>query len=337
MAVSVRAESVAQWHDRKPKESEMAAPAQLNRVAVIGNGIMGHGISQVFATAGPDVVMIGRSSASLAAAMDRIRDSLALFDEHGLVSPAEAHAALRRISTSIRLEDAAGAELVIEAAPEDTELKLATFGRLDSICQPPAVLASSSGRPASSLVERVRRRERVLAAHFWNPAQLLPLVEVCAGPETDKTVVDWTCDRLREAGKSPVVVEKEIDGFIGNRLQFALLREALALWSEGVASAEAIDTAVKASFGRRLAVTGPLESADVGGLDTMYEFSRFLFPSLSTAKEPPEKMAAAGRGLPGGRGVYDWSRRDGKALVRTRYEELFRHLAADRPGVGAGS
>ncbi len=305
----------------------MSTPHRLRKVAVIGNGIMGHGISQVFAVAGKEVVMIGHRGASLAGAMDRIRESLALFREHRLVTAAQAKAALSRVSTSTRLEDAAGAELVVEAVPEDTELKLSVFGRLDSICPPPAVLASSSGRPASWLVERVRHRDRVLAAHFWNPPQLLPLVEVCAGPETDPAVLAWTVERLREAGKAPVVVDREIDGFIGNRLQFALLREALALWSEGVASAEAIDTAVKASFGRRLSVTGPLESADVGGLDTMYEFSRFLFPSLSTTKEPPPQMAKAGRGLPGGRGIYDWSKRDGKALVAARYEELFRHLA----------
>jgi 3-hydroxybutyryl-CoA dehydrogenase len=308
----------------------MSTPDRLHKVAVIGSGIMGHGISQVFAAAGSEVVMIGHREASLAAAMDRIRDSLGLFREHRLLSAAEAEAALGRVSTSTRLEDAAGSQLVVEAVPEDTELKLSIFGRLDSICPPPAVLASSSGRPASTLVDRVRHRDRVIAAHFWNPAQLLPLVEVCGGPETDPAIVAWTVERLREAGKAPVVVDKEIDGFIGNRLQFALLREALALWAEGVASAEAIDTAVKASFGRRLSVTGPLESADVGGLDTMYEFSRFLFPSLSTATQPPPKMAEAGRGLPGGRGIYDWSLRDGKALVADRYEELFRHLAGDR-------
>jgi 3-hydroxybutyryl-CoA dehydrogenase len=291
---------------------------------------MGHGISQVFAAAGKEVVLIGHRDASLAAAMDRIRDSLDLFREHELLSAAEAEAALRRVLPSTRLEDAAGSQLVVEAVPEDTELKLSIFGRLDSICPPPTVLASSSGRPASSLVDRVQHRDRVIAAHFWNPAQLLPLVEVCGGPETDPAIVGWTVERLREAGKAPVVVDKEIDGFIGNRLQFALLREALALWTEGVASAEAIDTAVKASFGRRLSVTGPLESADLGGLDTMYEFSRFLFPSLSTARQPPPRMAEAGRGLPGGRGIYDWSLRDGKALVAARYEELFKHLAGDR-------
>jgi 3-hydroxybutyryl-CoA dehydrogenase len=173
----------------------------------------------------------------------------------------------------------------------------------------------------------VRRRERVVAAHFWNPAQLLPLVEVCAGPETDPAVVAWTVEQLRAAGKAPVVVEKEIDGFIGNRLQFALLREALALWAEGVASAEAIDTAVKASFGRRLAITGPLESADVGGLRTMYEFSRFLFPSLSTVDEPPRRMLDAG--------IYRWEQDARDQLVGARYEELFRHLLRDHAAVRA--
>ena len=299
----------------------MAAPRRLQSVAVIGNGIMGHGISQVFATAGKRVVLIGRSEESLHAALSRIRDSLQLFERHELLGHAEAAAALARISTSTRLAGAAGAELVVEAVPEDTELKLSIFAELDGICPPPAVLASSSGRPASSLVERVRHRERVIASHFWNPAQLLPLVEVCAGPETSPEVTDWTVRQLREAGKAPVVVGKEIDGFIGNRLQFALLREALALWSEGVATAEAIDTAVRNSFGRRLSVTGPLESAQVGGIQTMYEFSRFLFPGLNTSPEPPRGMLD---------GLYRWPDGAREQLVAARYEELFRQLAADR-------
>jgi 3-hydroxybutyryl-CoA dehydrogenase len=306
----------------------MAVPERLQQVAVIGNGIMGHGISQVFASAGKEVVMIGRSEGSLRAALGRIRDSLQLFERHGQLDRAEADAVLARISTSTRLSDAARAELVVEAVPEDTELKLSIFAELDSICRPPAVLASSSGRPASSLVGRVRNRERVIATHFWNPAQLLPLVEVCAGPDTAADVTDWTVLQLRDAGKAPVVLGKEIDGFIGNRLQFALLREALALWSDGVASAEAIDTAVRTSFGRRLSVTGPLESAQVGGVQTMYEFSRFLFPSLSTALEPPQRLLE---------GLYRWPEHVREQLVAARYEELFRQLAADRPGMESSS
>ena len=312
----------------------MAIPAQLNTVAVIGNGIIGHGIAQVFAMAGRNVVMIGRAEASLAAAVEKIRAGLQSFQAHGLLDEASASAAMRRVATSTDLARAAEAELVIEAVTEELGLKHQIFERLDQICAPPTVLASSSGQPASALVARVRRRERVVATHFWYPPQLIPLVEVCAGPETDPAVVPWACEALKAAGKEPVVIDKEVPGFIGNRLQFALLREAWALWSSGAASAEAIDAVVRNSFGRRLAVTGPIESADVGGLDTMVAFARFLDPSLDTSKEPPKALddlvAAGHRGLPSGRGVYDWGKRDGKALLDARMNELFRWLAADR-------
>jgi 3-hydroxybutyryl-CoA dehydrogenase len=318
----------------------MATPERLETVAVVGNGIIGHGVAQVFAVAGKMVRLIGRSGPSLDRALARIRESLGQFAAHGLLPAADADLAPRRIATSTALADAGAAQLVVEAVTEDLALKHALFAELDRICAPSTVLASSSGQPPSRLVARVRRRDRVVAAHFWNPAQLIPLVEVCAGPETAPDIVPWLVDALRAAGKQPVVLDREIDGFIGNRLQFALLREALALWASGVASAEAIDLAVTASFGRRLAVTGPLESADVGGLDTMHAFSAFLFPSLDTSPAPPAAMGElvreGHRGLPSGRGIYDWSRRDGPALVRARVEELFRHLGS-RPGSAARS
>jgi 3-hydroxybutyryl-CoA dehydrogenase len=308
----------------------MPAPARLGAVAVIGNGLIGHGVAQVFATAGTPVRLVGRRPESLAAAMERIRESLGRFQAHGLLSAEAGPAALGRITPTTDLDAARGVDLVIEAVPEDQPLKHAIFERLDRVCPPPAVLASSSGQPVSRLVPRVRHRERAVAAHFWNPPQLIPLVEVCAGPETDPAVVDWLCGVLRGAGKQPVVLEREIDGFIGNRLQFALLREALALWAAGVASAEAIDLAVKTSFGRRLAVTGPLESADLGGLDTFQAFCAFLFPGLDRSTEPPTAMGEVvrqgHRGVATGRGIYDWSRRDGAALVAERTEALFRHL-----------
>lgn len=309
----------------------MAIPRRLDTVAVIGNGIIGHGVAQVFAAGGHRVRLIGRSRESLDRALGKIRESLGRFAGHGLVTAEAADAAFGRIRTSTDVDDAAGADLVVEAVTEDLPLKHRIFERLDRLCPTPAILASSSGQPASRLVARVSHRERVVAAHFWNPPQLIPLVEVCAGPETAPDVVPWLCDVLRAVGKQPVVLDREIDGFIGNRLQFALLREGLALWAAGVASAEAIDLAVKASFGRRLAVTGPLESADVGGLDTMHAFAAFLFPSLDAGREPPGAMGdlvrEGHRGLPSGRGIYDWSRRDGPALVAARVEELFRHLA----------
>jgi 3-hydroxybutyryl-CoA dehydrogenase len=311
----------------------MATPARLGMVAVIGNGIIGHGVAQIFAAAGTPVTMIGRSEDSLQAALGKIRDSLDRFRAHGLISSADADSARERVAVSTRLEDAAGADLVVEAVTEDLSLKHAIFETLDRVCPPPAVLASSSGQPASKLVAQVTHRDRVVAAHFWNPPQLIPLVEVCAGPETGPDVVPWICEVLRTVGKQPVVLDLEIDGFIGNRLQFALLREAWSLWARGVASAEAIDLAVKTSFGRRLAITGPIESADVGGLETLRAFGAFLFPSLDTTAEPPAALdELIRRSKEQGRapGVYDWSRRDRGGLVAERVEELFRHLQRDR-------
>jgi 3-hydroxybutyryl-CoA dehydrogenase len=314
----------------------MAVPDRLTTVAVIGNGIIGHGVAQLFALAGRDVILVGRSHSSLERATTRIRTSLDDFVAHGLATAEEAAAAAERITPTTELEAAVAAELVIEAVTQDVPLKLEIFERLDRICAPPTVLGTSSGQPASELVERVRERGRVLATHFWYPPQLIPLVEVCAGPETDADVVPWTCEALRQAGKEPVVIDREVPGFIGNRLQFALLREAWSLWASGAASAEAIDAVARTSFGRRLAVTGPLESADLGGLDTMVAFAEFLQPHLDVSPLPPDAVRAlpAGghHGVASGRGVHDWSRRDGAALLRERTDELFRWLAVDRVG-----
>jgi 3-hydroxybutyryl-CoA dehydrogenase len=307
-------------------------PGEVRRVAVIGNGIIGHGVAQLFAAAGTPVSMIGRREASLAAALAKIRQSLDRFTAEGLVPRGGTEEVLERISISTDLDAAGDAQLVVEAVTEDLALKHEIFEWLDRICPPPAVLASSSGQPASRLVARVKRRERVIAAHFWNPPQLIPLVEVCAGPETDPAVVPWLTAILRRIGKQPVVLQREIDGFLGNRLQFALLREALALWADGVASAESIDLAVKMSFGRRLAATGPLESADLGGLDTMHAFAAFLFPSLATNPTPPAAMGEAIRTADrGGRppAISDWEGRDRAAVVAARLDLLFYHLRRD--------
>ncbi len=309
-------------------------PASLKTVAVIGNGIIGHGIAQIFAAAGKDVVLIGRSESSLAKAKEKIAASLGDFAAHDLIARGAVPAILARIRTSTKLEDAAPAELVIEAVTEDLPLKLEIFGRLDRICPPPAVLGSSSGQPASALIAQVAHPERVIATHFWYPPQLIPLVEVCAGPQTAPDVTRWVCAQLKDAGKEPAVIDKEIPGFIGNRLQFAMLREAWALWASGAASAEAIDTVVRNSFGRRVGITGPIESADAGGLYTMYHFGKSLIPHLDIAPEPAKAIAdlvaAGANGIANGKGVYDWSQRDGAALVAARMEELFRWLKADK-------
>src|SRR4029450_2867254 len=173
-------------------------PQDLATVAVIGNGIIGHGIAQIFAMAGKAVVMIGRRETSLAEALPKIAASLDAFISHGLVERKEKDRILARIRTSTGLEDAASAGLVIEAVTEDLALKRDIFGDLDRICPVPAVLASSSGQPASALITKVKHLERVIATHFWYPPQLIPLGEVCAGPKTSPDVTRWVCEVLTQ-------------------------------------------------------------------------------------------------------------------------------------------
>ena len=295
----------------------------MDRIAVLGNGIIGHGVAQIFAAAGHDVALIGRTMPSLVRARARIQASLEDFDRHGLCDQ-PIQSVLDRIALSTNLEDAATAEMVIEAVTEDVPLKRALFGKLDRLCPPDTILASSSGQPPSALYEQVAHRERVIATHFWYPPQLIPLVEVCGGALCAPKVLTRTCDLIRAIGKEPVIIDREIPGFIGNRIQFAMLREAWSLWASGAASAEAIDAVVRNSIGRRLAITGPLESADLGGLQTMIAFARSLQPDLDRRPEPPAQLADYIAG-----GVCGKSEVNLDALRAARTEELFRWMRQD--------
>lgn len=303
---------------------------ELNTVSVIGNGIIGHGIAEVFASSGVTTILIGRNEGSLAQAVARIGASLEEFARRGLLRDEKPSAVLERIRISTVLKDAAASELIIEAVPEDMPLKLSIFEYLDQVTGPETVLASSSGHPASELAARVRNKGRVIATHFWYPPQLLPLVEVCGGPETTPETIEWTCSRLRDAGKEPVVIDREIPGFIGNRIQFAILREAWSLWAAGAASADAIDAVVRNSIGRRLGITGPIESADLAGLGTMVHFAEFLQPSLDISSSPPADVVT--RSGSGSGHVHERDDEGWAELLAARKEELFRWLASDRAG-----
>jgi 3-hydroxybutyryl-CoA dehydrogenase len=302
-------------------------------VAVIGNGLMGQGISQVFVRAGKQVRLIGRNSESLNKAMATIRRNIDAFVERGLTSKVDADAAFSRITISKRMEDASGVDHVIEAVPAVRDTQIDIFGKLDAICPTDVVLGSTSGQPISLMTGRMKHPERAVAMHFIYPAQLIPIVEVCGGPQTDPKVVAWACDVIRAVGQTPALMNKEVDGFIINRLQFAVLREAWSMWANGIASAEAIDQSFKMSLGRRYSITGPIESAELGGLDIMHKFAEFLLPDLETSKVPPQALAdlvkAGHFGLKSEKGVYDWSARDGKALLAARADKLFEHMKYD--------
>lgn len=310
----------------KPVES-------VETVGIIGNGLMGQGISQVFARSQKNVRLIGRNPDSLSSAVQTIEKNFQAFVDRGLTEQVEVDEALRRISTTTDFEAAAEADVVIEAVPAVRELQLEVFGKLDKVCAPDIVLASTSGQPIGLMVDNMAHPERAVAAHFIYPAQLMPLVEVCGGARTSSEVVDWTSELLTSVGQTPAVMDKEVDGFIVNRLQFAIIREAWSMWANGIASAKAIDDAMRLTLGRRYSVTGPIESAELGGLDIIHMFAEFLFPDLNTDKTPPEVVTALVKGghfgLKTGKGIYDWSQRDGQELLARRADQLFRHLAED--------
>ncbi len=314
----------------------MKSPKDIASIAIIGNGLMGQGISQVFARAGRTVRLIGRNPESLARAMKTIEGNFKQFVDRGLAGEDEAAAGLARITTSVNYDDAGDADHVIEAVPAVRELQLEVFERLDAICDPSVVLGSTSGQPISLMCTRMKNPERAVAIHFVYPAQLIPVVEVCGGPQTAPDVVQWSCDMLKEVGQTPALMNKEVDGFIINRLQFAVLREAWSMWANGIASAEAIDTSFRMTLGRRYSITGPIESAELGGLDIMHTFAEFLLPDLDTAKAPPSALSGLVKdgnfGLKSGKGVYDWSKRDGPSLLAARADRLFQHLREDQQG-----
>ena len=300
--------------------------------AVLGAGAMGHGIAQVLARAGCPVRLYDPQPRALARARERIRASLETFCELDLLKPGQAAACLERIQPQGELEPAcAGAGWVIEAAPEELGLKRDLLGRVEELAGEGAVLGTNTSGLAIGLIARgLARPGRLVGTHFWNPAQIIPCVEVIKGPETDQAVFERVVAWLRRLGKKPVRVLKDLPGFLGNRLQHALQREALYLLESGVAGVEDIDQVVKYGFGLRYAVMGPLERADLGGLDVTCRVQEYLLPELDRRVEPSpllrRKVAAGQLGLKSGRGFYEWDEMEPDQVVKRRDKMLLRLL-----------
>ncbi|HEU5430212.1 MAG TPA: 3-hydroxyacyl-CoA dehydrogenase family protein [Thermomicrobiales bacterium] len=292
----------------------------IRRIAVIGAGLMGHGIALEFAAYGYDVALHDRDPVQLERANGAIAEGLARLVDVGRVSERAAAAAPARIAPGIDLRTAvAGADLIVEAVAEDLAIKQALVRDIDAWSPPHAIIASNTSTfMPSQLAGATRRPDRVLVAHYFNPPHLLPLVELVRGPATSDATIDTMRSFYRAIGKRPAVVQREALGFVGNRLQNALLREALAIVEAGVATPEDVDTIVKTGFGRRLAVAGPFEIADAGGVDVWLTVAGMLFPDLATAAAPPafarDLLARGDLGLKTGRGFYDWTPEQAAAL-----------------------
>jgi 3-hydroxybutyryl-CoA dehydrogenase len=283
------------------------------RAAVIGAGLMGHGIAQVLALRGHDVVVHDPVPEVLDTVPDRIAANL---EELGIVAEpgVELEADLERAAMS--------ADWVFEAAPEDLALKRELFERLDAVAPPGAVLATNTSvMRVGDVAARARGRGRIVGTHWWNPPFLVPLVEVVQGPETETATIDRTMSLLESLGKTPVHVRRDVAGFVGNRLQHALWREAFDLVDKGVCDPETIDTVLKEGFGRRLPVLGPMENADLVGLDLTLAIHEYVLPELDPPSQPSpalrQRVARGDLGMKTGAGFRTWSPSDA-AEVRTR-------------------
>jgi 3-hydroxybutyryl-CoA dehydrogenase len=297
-------------------------------IAIIGGGLMGHGIAQVFARAGHAVRVHDPEPAILASLRERIRKNLG---DLGLdVAPAE------RVSGHASIAEAvAGAGVVFEAGPENLALKQQIFASIEAAASPTAILASNTSViPITQIMRLLKRGERALGTHWWNHPYLVPLVEVIKTPATSREAAEAMTALLIAAGKTPVLVHKDVPGFIGNRLQHALWREAIALVASGVCDAKTVDTVVKASFGRRLAVLGPLENADLVGTDLTLAIHENVLADLDRTPGPSpylEELVAAGKlGMKSGEGFQRWTPEQTAALRRRVFEHL---KALERNGI----
>ena len=275
------------------------------RIAIVGAGSMGSGLAALFARQGFAVALIDPVEGALT------RADAAIARQLSAAGVGDVAAVRARITPSPELAAAADADLVIEAAPERLDLKQRLFAELDGLCAPHTVFATNtSGLSINAIAQAVARRDRFVGAHFLTPADVIPLVEVIQGDATSDTTVEFVMATLRAAGKRPVRVRRDIPGFIANRIQHALAREAISLLEQGVASAADIDEVVRWSLGIRLALTGPLEQRDLNGIDVHHAIASYLYADLENRSTPAPLMAAMVErgdiGAKAGRGFYDW-------------------------------
>jgi 3-hydroxybutyryl-CoA dehydrogenase len=308
----------------------------IKNICNLGTGTMGFGTALMFAMHGYEVRMFGRTQESIERGFNSIKAALETYRRHDLVHDNEIPSILGRIRGVTTLEEAsAGAHFIIESIAEELETKREVFAQMEKMCAPDTIFATNtSGLSPTAIAEVLDRKERFVVAHFWNPPHLLPLVEIVPGKHTAPETIDLTWKLMEKIGKKPVALKREALGFIGNRLQLALLREALYIVESGIATKEAVDTTVKYSMGRRLGATGPLETSDLGGLDIFYNISCYLLRDLCSSPEAACCLKeAVGKGQLGaktGCGLYDWTPESLEKIKQDRENLLIEWLQKDK-------
>ncbi|MCR3954947.1 MAG: 3-hydroxyacyl-CoA dehydrogenase family protein [Gudongella sp.] len=306
----------------------------INRIGIAGAGTMGSGIALIFARKGFEVQVTDLS-------ISLLEDSRRLVDifnqtllNEGLMTKEEEEIVMDNIQYTLDKSAFQDCDLIIEAIVEKMDIKQDFWKEVEEIVKPDAYLATNtSGLSIDGISEKVRDKSRFIGMHFWNPPHIVPLVELIKGDSTSESTVTVLRSLMEDIGKKPVVVQKDVPGFIGNRIQFAAFREALHILQEGVGTPEDIDNAMKYGPGFRYPIMGPLETSDMGGLDTFYYISSYLFKSLSDGKEPTEKlqelMESGKHGVKSKEGFYDYSDgRDEEAIKRRdkMFLKMLKHI-----------
>jgi len=309
---------------------------KIRNISVLGAGTMGHGIAQTFLMGGYPVRLYDVKEAILKNARVHIQKNLELFCQAGLIKKQAIKPALGKLTTTTDLEQAvAGSDFIVEAAPENLKLKQDLFQKVESFCRKEAILASNtSSLTLKEMGVRVKNKARLVVTHWFNPPHIVPTVEVVRGKETSQETLKTTYQLMTRLRKMPVLVNKELPGFIVNRIQVAMVREVFDLYEKGVATAADIDRAVKGSFGFRLASIGPLLTADLGGLDVWYQAGQNLLPQIKSSTKPSQtlkRLVAQGHlGVKSGRGFYnyavDFSKAELDDLIQKRDREFLNRL-----------
>lgn len=299
---------------------------QIKRVVIAGAGVMGASMALLFAEYGYEVTVYDISGKALEAGRENMRNSLTGDVKEGKRGESEAREIFAKIRFTCEKKCFYAADFVVEAIVERLEIKHDFWREISELVSEKTVLTSNtSGLSLTQIAEAVKNPERFCGMHWLNPPHICPLVEVIKGKRTQDMTADIVYDVACDIGRYPVRLKKEVPGFLVNRFQFAILREAMSLVEEGVAGKEDIDKVFKYGLGLRYACLGPFEIADLGGLDTFYRIAEYLFPDLSNTAEVSEMLAElythGDYGVKTGKGFYDYSDgRDRKVIEKRDHD-----------------
>lgn len=303
----------------------------IKKVGVSGGGTMGSGIAQIFAQHGYEVVVTDIAEKFLENTKRIISLNQKTLINEGLLTEEDADKALKHISYTTDKNVFKDVDLIVEAIIEKMDIKQNYWLEVENIAREDCIFATNtSGLSINAICSKLNNKKRFIGMHWWNPPHIIPLIELIKADDTSDETVQVLKELVDKIGKESVVVLKDVNGFIGNRIQFSVYREALKIVEEGIATIEDVDKAMKYGPGFRYPVLGPFETADLGGLDTFYYISSYLFNELSDVKEPTklqqEMMDNNNLGVKTGKGWYDYSEGKGDEAMARRDKNFYKML-----------